>query len=177
MSEPFIGEVRTFGFNYAPKDWAFCDGQLLQVMQHQPLFSLMSNRFGGDGRVKFALPDLQGRAAVGYYGATEYGLGHIGGFEKVALDNASVPDHNHVVTVANANATTTDPGNAYLAKGNKRSGKVTTAWPTYADATPDKAMSPIAVEAAGRGLAHENRQPFQVVNFCIALDGLYPSRP
>lgn len=174
MAEPFLGEVRAFGFNYAPRDWALCDGALLDVNQNQALFSLMGNSFGGDGQNNFALPDLQGRSPMHFGG--NYSLGALGGENHVTLTDQTIPAHSHSVKVADENGTTTSPGGAYLGKGAVPAGRVTDPWPTYVDATPDQEMAGETLQAAGRGLPHENRQPYLVINYCIALQGLYPPR-
>lgn len=179
MNDPFLGEIRAFSFNYAPKNWATCDGQLLNINQHRGFFSIIGTTYGGTGQTQFALPDLRGRAPI-HFGSQSQGYGPIGkksGFEKVALTEATVPEHRHVVVASNDLANQTQPEGNYLAQGVKRSGKVTEDWPTYADGTPEVELAPVTIGNVGRSLPHENRQPYLVLKYCIALEGTWPSRP
>lgn len=167
MLEPFIGMIAVFGFNFAPRGWAFCNGQLLPISQNDALFSLLGTTFGGDGRTNFALPDLRGRVPIHFgdgSGLSPYTLGSRGGSERVALSSAELPAHNHDVRAANGAATGSRPGGNVLAGGG-----------SYAT-TPDTTMSADMIASAGGGQPHENVQPFLTLNFCIALQGIYPSR-
>ena len=181
MSEPFIGEIRVFGFNFAPRGWAMCDGQLLPINQNQALFSLLGTIYGGDGRTTFALPDLRGRAAMhmGHGpGLSSRPLGQKSGTENNTLSVNQLPSHNHVVT-ATARCKHT-AGNTNDAVGHVWADDAGAASATYSDLAPDNNMSSAAIEttcsSVGGGQSVNNMQPFQVVNYCIALEGLFPSR-
>ena len=179
MSEPFIGEITMFGGNFAPRSWALCDGQLLAINQNQSLFSLLGTTYGGDGRVTFALPDLRGRAPLhegNGPGLSQRNLGSKGGLENHTLSVNEMPSHTHTMNdpalKATANpANTTDPMGAALAIA-----------PAYNDSElPATAMREGSVDHpvpgnAGSGSSHNNMQPFQVINFIIALTGIFPSR-
>lgn len=175
MSEPFIAEIRIFAGNFAPRSWAFCNGQLLPVAQNTALFSLIGTTYGGDGRTTTALPDLQGRSPMHPGrgpGLTDRRLGEKGGVDTVTLTEAQIPSHTHTMRAANSPlrglqapaATRTinrsGGGNAY--QTNSSSNLV----PLAGQALPN----------AGGGQAHNNMQPFLAINFIIALQGLYPSR-
>ena len=172
MSEPFLAEVRIVGFNFAPRGWAFCDGQLLPINQHQSLYSLLGTTYGGDGRTTFGLPDLRGRTPihVGSSDGSAHPLGQKGGEERHTLSVAEMPQHTHGFNVATAKATgqQASPANdSVLAEANVdmyRSG---------AGSTP---LVPATISTVGGGQGHDNMQPKLAVNFCIALQGLFPSR-
>ncbi len=170
MSEPFIAEVRIFSGNFAPRNWAFCNGQLLPINQNQALFSLLGTTYGGDGQTTFALPNLQGRmpmhAGQGP-GLSNRQLGEVGGTASVTLTAAQMPQHSHVLRAAAA-ADTGAPGSA-VALAAPASAKI------YAAASNLVTMG-AALGNAGSGQPHENRQPFLGVNFIIALFGIFPSR-
>jgi microcystin-dependent protein len=172
MSEPFIAEIRIFAGNFAPRSWAFCNGQLLPIAQNTALFSLIGTTYGGDGRTTTALPNLQGRAAMHPGrgpGLTERRLGQTGGTQTVTLNNAQMPSHNHSAKI-NSSST----GNSNLPGGNVFSNS------NVPDASVFKGNTtntPVAgLTSAGGGQAHNNMQPFIAVNYIIALQGLYPSR-
>ena len=166
MAEPFLAEVRLFGFNFPPRGWAQCDGQILSINQNQSLFSLLGTTYGGDGRTTFALPDLRGRHPVHPDGA-DFRLGDSGGEETHRLTVAEMPSHDHILQGSSANATTNDPSGAVF----HRAGGA-----TYRSPTNPVSMDGGLVGATGTGQAHENMQPFQAVNYCIAIVGLFPSR-
>ena len=177
MSEPFIAEIKIFAGNFAPRGWAFCNGQLLPIAQNTALFSLIGTTYGGDGRTTTALPDLQGRAPMHPGrgpGLTSRRLGQKGGAESITLSEAQMPSHNHSIT-ADANpggfggggADSPDPVGHFLAS-TSGSGQF------YASGTADSSMA--ATTTTGGGAAHNNDQPFLAMNFIIALVGLYPSR-
>jgi len=153
------------GFNFSPRGWAFCDGQILPINQNQSLFSLLGTSYGGDGRTSFALPDLRGRTARHPGG----NIGQRGGEEMHTLDAAEMPLHNHRVEVTSVAGAEITPTGNFLAQAS-----IT----TYATSgTPALvAMNAGSTTPAGGGQAHENRQPYAVINFCIALQGLFPSR-
>ncbi len=182
MSEPFLGEIEIFGFNFAPRGWAQCNGQLLPINQYQALFSLLGTSFGGDGVRTFALPDLRGRVAVGQgqgNGLTQRPLGATGGEETHTLSTAEVPAHNHMAgAVANPG-----PGGTFASpsgnlpsvgfgKWSGESGPVT----FYANTAPNVTMNPATISTTPAALPHSNLMPFQVLTPCIALNGIFPSR-
>lgn len=169
MSEPFLAEVRIVGFNFAPRGWAFCDGQILPINQNQSLYSLLGTTYGGDGRTSFALPDLRGRTPIHVgrsNGGTAHQLGSKTGEETHTLSVAEMPQHSHVVQASSANADAPIPQGNVLAAANN----------VYRGATNLTALRSGTIATAGGGQAHENMQPFLAVNFCIALQGLFPSR-
>lgn len=165
MAEPFVGEVRMVSFNFAPRGWAFCDGQLLPINQNQALFSLLGTVYGGDGRTTFALPDLRGRTPI--HVDANHPLGESSGEETHTLTLAEIPQHTHAVRAAAATAGTPSPSGAMLATASSA---------IYGPAKNLLRLSPDTVGSAGGGRAHENMQPYLVVNFAIALVGIYPSR-
>lgn len=166
MSEPFLAEVRIFGFNFPPRGWATCDGQILPINQYQSLYSLMGTTYGGDGRTTFGLPDLRGRAAL--HTGDGIALGATGlGEERHTLTATEMPPHTHPLQATSANASSKNPaGNVYARAGSN----------TYHTPGSAVALHAGTVANQGSGQGHENMQPFQVVNFCIALQGLFPSR-
>ncbi len=169
MAEPFIAEIRMVGFKFAPRDWALCDGQILAINQNQALFALLGTTYGGDGRVSYGLPDFRGRSPVSYGRSAhinvEYALGQQAGSEGVRLDLGTMPNHYHGVRVQNAPASQASPVGGVPATG------------TLGNYAPGQAKTPMHDTAAtGGAQAHENMQPFAVINFCIALHGLFPAR-
>jgi microcystin-dependent protein len=172
MSEPFIGQVSIFGFNFAPRGWAQCDGQILPINQNQSLYSLLGTTYGGDGRTSFGLPDLRGRMALHTQQGT-YPLGGKGGTESVALTDATIPVHRHGASdgkgprATNDSAGGDDPTNNVLGQAG---GNI------YGAYTTGVAMHSGSLATTGAGQGHENMAPFQVLNYCIALQGLFPSR-
>lgn len=176
MSEPFIAEIRIFAGNFAPRSWAFCDGQLLPVSQNTALFSLIGTTYGGDGRTTTALPNLQGRSPMHPGrgpGLTPRRLGEQTGVERVTLTEAQIPSHNHTAR-AYTGAGTNDlapSSTTSLARNGFGDNIYTTA---TTGALED--LSSEAVSTTGGSQAHTNLQPFLTMNFIIALQGLYPSR-
>lgn len=175
MSEPFVAEIRIFAGNFAPRGWAFCDGQLLPIAQNTALFSLIGTTYGGDGRSTTALPNLQGRSAMHPGrgpGLTARRLGQKVGVETVTLSEAQIPSHNHVLRgISNQAANEATPSSTSAFARNSGGNSYQT------DTTSnivDMASSTIAT--TGGGQAHTNLQPFIVLNFIIALVGTYPSR-
>jgi microcystin-dependent protein len=172
MADPFIAEIRIFGFNFAPRNWAFCDGQLLPIAQNTALFSLLGTYFGGNGVSTFALPNLQGRAAMSHGqgpGLSPRFLGESGGAAAVTLTSAQLPSHTHAVNVASGAGGQADRANA---RGNVLG---IPADATYA-AGAQVAMGPTSVGFTGGGQPHNNMPPYLVMNFCIALQGVFPPR-
>ena len=172
MSEPFIAEIRIFAGNFAPRGWAFCDGQLLPIAQNTALFSLIGTTYGGDGRTTTALPNLQGRAPMHPGrgpGLTSRRLGQRGGVETVTLSEAQMPAHTHSVMA------TGNPGNLGIPSNARALARTQPgfAWQT---AEPNADMASQVLPNAGGSQAHNNLQPFLAINFIIALVGLYPSR-
>lgn len=166
MAEPFVGEIRLFSFGVIPKGWAACNGQILQISQNQALFTILSNRFGGDGRTTFALPDLRGRTPLNISG--DYPIATIGGEAAHMLTNAEMPQHTHAVHGDSTLAALPSPeGNVW--------GTTAAARPIYSS-TANVKMSSNAIGAVGSNQAHNNMQPHSAVSFCIALSGFYPSR-
>jgi len=165
MSEPFLAEIRIVGFNFAPRGWALCDGQLLPINQNQSLYSLLGTNYGGDGRTTFGLPDLRGRTPIHVSGS--YKLGAKGGAETVPLTIGEMPAHEHPVNATTAAASETIPAGELPPTAEVAS---------YKAAGTLVAMSTNAVGNTGNDEGHENMQPYQVLNFCIALQGLFPSR-
>ncbi len=167
MSEPFLSEIRIMSFGFPPKGWALCNGQLMPINQNQPLFSLLGTTYGGDGRVNFALPNLQGRIAM--HSGQGHTLGERGGEEAHTLSQSEMPAHTHPMNgdVKSGNATSQVPAPGL--PGNTAPTLV------YSNAAT-VAMSPTMVTTTGGSQAHENRQPFLTLSFCIALQGIFPSQ-
>jgi len=171
MSEPFVGEVRMFAGNFAPRGWAFCDGQLLAVSQNDALFSLLGTVYGGDGRTTFGLPDLRGRIPIhagNGPGLSPRRLGAKDGVEKVTLTVNQLPSHRHQINASTTAATANNPTSALVGES-----------PTvdaFSEATPSQNMSSQAITHVGGSRSHTNIMPFLCINFIVALFGIYPSR-
>lgn len=163
MGTPYLSEIRLFTFAFPPKGWALCDGQFLPIAQNQALFALLGTTYGGNGQTTFALPDLRARVPIGFDGG--HVLGQVGGENAHTVTLAELPAHNHLVNVSADAGTTAAPTNNYLAAA--------------ANAYGDPLVSSVAVPtvaATGGSQPHENRQPFLVLNFCIAILGIFPSQ-
>jgi len=172
MSEPFIAEIRIFAGNFAPRNWAFCDGQLLAVSQNDALFSLLGTIYGGDGRTTFGLPDMRGRIPIhagSGPGLSNRRLGAKGGPEEVTLTVNQLPSHNHGPLKASG-----DPANSVDPVGKVPGAPGST--DLYADYLSAANMSNSAVVAVGSSQDHSNLMPFVCIHFIIALSGIYPSR-
>lgn len=175
--DPLLGEIMMFAGNFAPRGWAFCDGQLLPIAQNDALFSLLGTIYGGDGRTTFALPDLRGRAPIhagNGPGLSNYQLGWRGGAETNTLTSAQMPPHNHALR-----ASTTPPNQGDATNGILPSGEVLrNGQPEelYTSATPDTTMNSNSIAQSGGGQAFNNLSPYLTINFCIALQGVFPSR-
>lgn len=168
MLEPYIGEISLCSFAFAPKGWAFCNGQLLPINQNQALFSILGTTYGGDGRTNFALPDLRGRSPV--HRSIDLPLGSRTGEEAHTLTANEMPPHTHGLQGVSDVANTTTPAGAQpAAKG--RGGR-----DIYAAAGPTQDLQADAVLAAGQGQPHPNMQPYLTLNYIIALQGIFPSR-
>lgn len=179
MADPFVGEIRILPYMFAPRGWAYCDGQLIAISQNTALFSLYGTTYGGNGRTNFALPNMQGRVPLqeGHGpGLTNYTLGEKTGTDTVTLVPAQLPEHNHQVRVANVNADRRTPTGEYLGIARRQSRQTTVAQSAYAGMSGPVDMSAAAISSTGGGEAHENRQPFLAINFCCSLFGTYPSR-
>lgn len=172
MSEPFVGEIRMFAGNFAPRGWAFCDGQLLAVSQNDALFSLLGTIYGGDGRTTFALPDMRGRIPIhagSGPGLSDRRLGSKGGQENVTLTTNQLPSHSHTPKASGALATSPNPQ-------TNVTGTSTTLNAFIANDPPTAALNSSTITAVGGSRSHTNLQPFICINFIIALFGIYPSR-
>jgi microcystin-dependent protein len=170
-AQPFIGEIFSSAFNFAPAGYLFCDGSLLPISQFTALFSLLGTTYGGDGRQTFGLPDLRGRVPMMFGqspGTSPYNLGDRGGVEGVTLDIGQMPAHNHQLNASSANGNSTSPANRLPAKSSQ-------ADKIYGTAS-DGPMNGNAMSMAGGNQPHENRQPFLALNYYIAIQGIFPSR-
>jgi microcystin-dependent protein len=168
MAEPFLGEIKLISFSFPPKGWAFCNGQLLPINQNQALFSILGTTYGGDGRVNFALPNLQGRAAI--HMGNGHILGELGGEQAHTLNASELPTHTHALMAASATASAVSPAGNVLADTRGSDGI------EQYRGSPDAVMSAAAVVPVGGGQAHANMQPYLVINFVIALQGIFPSQ-
>lgn len=179
MADSFLGEVRIFGFNFAPYDWAYCNGGTMSIQQNTPLFAVIGITYGGDGKTTFKLPNLTGRGVTGTSATVvpQYGLGHTQGAETVTLTESNLPSHNHTVNgeVQSNLAQTSGTPSATVVPGRcvDTNNKITA---IYTDASaPLMQMADQAIATNGSGLPHENRQPLLAMNFCISLAGTFPS--
>ncbi|MCA9032058.1 MAG: phage tail protein [Planctomycetaceae bacterium] len=166
MSEPFLAEIRIVGFTFAPRGWAFCDGQILPINQNQSLYSLLGTTYGGDGRTTFALPDLRGRVPI--HMSAQHPLGEKAGQETHTLTAAEMPQHTHPFNG------TTDTATARNAAGQGYLGTASVS--AYRTSGTEAALNAATISSVGGGQQHENRQPYLGLAFCIALQGLFPSR-
>ncbi|TGE21676.1 phage tail protein [Hymenobacter aquaticus] len=180
--DEYIGIVKLFGGNFAPRDWAFCNGQLLPINQYQALFAVIGTFYGGNGTTNFALPNLNGRVAVGMgqsQSQTNYTIGQVGGVETVTLTTQQMPAHTHQLVGNTATGNVASPAGAMLgaATGSISTGDEVTVNP-YTTTTPGTPtpMSPSAIAPVGGSQAHENRPPFLALNYIICLNGVFPSR-
>ncbi len=173
MSEPFVGEIRMFAGNFAPRGWAFCDGQLLSISQNEALFALFGTTYGGDGRTTFGLPDARGRVALHQGtgpGLTSRPLGQKSGVEDVTINTNQLPVHSHVMSGSNLVADEANPGGNLVAQ--------TSQFNLYQDGAPDPAnpLNAQAITEIGGDQQHTNLQPFLCINCIVALFGIFPSR-
>lgn len=165
MSEPFLGEIKIIAWNYAPKGWAFCNGQFLPINQNQALFSLLGTMYGGNGQTTFALPDFRGKIPVHMGGG--HTQGETAGQYAHTVTMSEMPAHNHFMQVTNNIGTTQNPGDFVLSKSVANS---------YGGFTELVAMNATSIGNVGGSQPHENKQPFLVLNFIIALQGIFPSQ-
>jgi microcystin-dependent protein len=180
MSSPFVAEIRIFACNFAPTGWAQCNGQLMPISQNTALFSLLGTYYGGDGKSTFALPNLQGSLAVHQgqgQGLQEWFLGQQQGSDFITLLQSEMPAHNHSLNALNATATQANPVGNVLARGNYTTGPTSGAVAFYQTAAPNVQMAFTAVGVTGGDLPHNNLMPYLVLNYCIALQGVFPARP
>ena len=166
MAEPFLSEIRLFSFNFPPKGWAFCNGQILLINQNQALFSLLGTTYGGNGQTNFALPNMQG--CVPIHSSNERTLGQKAGASSVTITQQTMPQHIHVLSATSASGNSAIPSASVgLA--------TSTNYEQYRGATNLVAMNPGSVTNVGASQPHNNMMPYQVLNFCIALQGIFPS--
>jgi microcystin-dependent protein len=171
MADPFVAEIRIFPFNFAPKGWAFCNGQILPLSQNTALFSLLGTTYGGDGKSNFALPNLQGSAPIHAGqgpGLSLYDLGQSGGTDNVTLLQSEMPSHAHAMADSKSDGTDTSPANELFAKGIGIG--------MYAAPGALTQLDPNAIAPAGGSAPHNNMMPFLTLNFNIALQGVFPPR-
>lgn len=174
MSEPFVAEIRIFPFNFPPKGWAFCDGQLMPISQNTALFALLGTFYGGDGKSTFALPDLKGRVPVHTgqgSGLSQYFIGQEGGSETVTLLQSEMPIHAHQLMCVNGDADQAIPG------PDKTWGATPSGANPYTSPPSNGDMGVQALGLTGGSLPHNNMQPYLTLNFCIAMQGVFPQRP
>jgi microcystin-dependent protein len=179
MSAPFVAEIRMFGFNFAPTGWAFCDGQLLPISQNTALFSLLGTNFGGDGKSTFGLPNMQGNVPIHAGqgpGLSQRFVGEAGGEQNVTLLSTEMPSHTHGFVCSTANATVVTSNTNQLAKGFKGNLQGNTQVKMYSTAAPNSQMNPLTIGISGQSNPHNNMMPYLTVNFCIALQGVFPAR-
>ncbi len=176
--DPFLGEIRMLACNFPPSGWAFCNGQLLPISRNTALFSLLGTTYGGDGKSTFALPNLQGSAALhagigAGPGLQDYTLGEVGGTPNVTLLTTEIPSHTHQAVASSAGADQASPtGNVWAVSGSRR-----TTTNVYASTSSPAPMNPLVLNIAGGSLPHNNMHPYLALNFCIALQGVFPARP
>ena len=177
MAEPFLAEIRIFGFNFPPRGWAQCDGQILPINQNQSLYSLLGTTYGGDGRTSFALPELRGRSPIhvgdsNTAGSSDHALGEKSGEERHELTAQETPQHTHDFNVATTDATLRQnpppDGLGVLAKANVNM--------YHTPGGTQQALDPSSISTEGSSQSHENMQPFLTLNYCIAITGVFPSR-
>jgi microcystin-dependent protein len=168
MSDPFLGEVKIFTGDYAPKAWAMCNGQFLPINQNQPLFSILGTMYGGNGQTTFALPDFRGRVPI-HWGRSFQTPGQRGGEEFHTVSQSEMPAHNHFIQSAGNNDgdTATPTGNLFGKSGSQ---------PYQSSPVSLTTLHPSSITSTGGSQAHENRQPYLVLNFIISLQGIFPSR-
>ncbi|MCX7571872.1 tail fiber protein [Tumebacillus sp. DT12] len=179
MADAYIGEIRVFAGNFAPKGWALCNGQLMSISQNTALFSILGVQYGGDGKTTFALPNLMGNAPMGQgsgQGLTPRTVGEKVGSSTVTLLTTEMPGHNHAPQAINVQGTTVDPTGSYWSQSVAEGlPGLETQIPLF-NPTPDTPMSPVALNVAGGSQPHNNMQPYLAMNYIICLQGEFPSR-
>ncbi|MEA5005803.1 MAG: tail fiber protein [Rikenellaceae bacterium] len=178
MDENYIGEIRSFAFGFVPNGWHTCDGAILNIQQYQALYSLISNQFGGDGKYTFALPDLRGRSIVSTYVSAPqpYKNGDYAGVENVTLNKTNLPPHFHMMVVENAPGDVAIMTNRLAIPDYKA--ETTEIIQIYSnDESSQVTLNPDTIKAVGNAAQHPNRQPYLTINYCIAMVGIYPTRP
>jgi microcystin-dependent protein len=173
VSESFIGQIIPVAFDYAPVGWLPCDGRVLAIDQYPVLFQLIGTTYGGDGQSNFAVPNLSGQVAVGMGQGNNlqpYAIGQTAGSETVTLTDAQLASHTHAISASTANGTASVPGPSNTLAVNTATGV-----PVYSAAPPAATMAAAAISQVGGSQPHENRQPYLVINYIIATDGIYPS--
>ncbi|MGE5343162.1 MAG: phage tail protein [Candidatus Omnitrophota bacterium] len=182
MADPFIGEIRLFPFNYAPIGWAFCNGQLMSVPQNTALFAVIGNQYGGDGQTNFALPNFQGRIPMHWgtgTGLTPRTIAQTLGVTTVTLTDTQLPAHTHTLNAQSGNADQLSPSGNFLANvgnGGTRPVKIMNYTTAPVPPATSTALSPQSISAVGSGQAHTNMQPYLTLNFCMAIEGIFPVR-
>ena len=165
MAEPFLAEIRLMSFEFPPKGWALCNGQLLPINQNQALFALLGTNYGGNGQVNFALPDLRGRVPI--HSSPSHWLGRVGGEQAHTVSIAELPVHTHPVAASSSTTGgSAGPSGRHLGGGNN----------VYRPGSASTSLHPASVSSVGGGQAHQNMQPFLTLSFCIALQGIFPSQ-
>jgi microcystin-dependent protein len=175
MASPFVAEIRIFPFNFAPTGWAFCNGQTMPISQNTALFSLLGTTYGGDGKSTFALPNLQGSAPLmpgQGPGLSLYDLGQAGGETNVTLIQSEIPAHRHTARANSGAGTQSSPANADWASAKVLRQGIN----LYGQGEANTTMNPQALSITGGNLPHNNMPPYLVLNFCIAMQGIFPSR-
>ena len=180
MSEFFIGQIMMSGFNFAPKFWALSNGQLLPINQNQALFSLLGTQYGGNGTTNFALPDLRSRTPIGYASSVDPSwqppsvqIGQASGVENVTLLSTNMPSHTHSANASTTAGNNRNPSTRVYATSTNTAGAAMLYAPSSGPAVP---LNPQTIPPAGGNQPHPNMQPYSVINFCIALSGIFPSR-
>jgi microcystin-dependent protein len=179
MSEPFLGQITVFPYNFAPHGWADCAGQLLPISQYSALFSLLGVQYGGNGTSNFALPNLQGRVPVGQgqaAGGSTYIMGEASGVETVAVTSSTMPLHSHSLNATNAHGASNEPSAQLLATPYSGTPHANNKGQIYNTAVADTALAPNAIAQSGGSQPHNNIQPTLVLRYCIALQGVFPTR-
>ena len=179
MSNPFVAEIRIFPFNFAPLGWAFCAGQLMPISQNTALFSLLGTTYGGNGTSNFQLPNLQGSSPMQQGqgpGLSLRDLGETGGEETITLLQTEMPAHSHMVAAETTTGNSGDPTDAVYKAGLIPGSPATAVW-NYNAVVPNTPSGAIAMTIIGGGQPHNNLQPYLTLNFCIALQGVFPPRP
>lgn len=165
MSEPYLAQIQGFGFNFPPRGWLLCDGQILPINQYQSLYSLLGTTYGGDGRTTFGLPDLRGRVPMHFDGG--HPQGQKSGADTISITTGQMPQHTHALHAFSENADVEEPEAALVARGEQN---------TYVASGTAAALHSGSIKNTGNNGGHNNMQPSQVISYCIAIQGLFPSR-